>query len=183
MTGYVFIKTLFTGILEQSTVIEGRFHISHRYGAQEINSDALGELITEVPDKKYPLSLMPPPHSRGKYSDDRGKGEWERYRIILFFVNTTYSQDINPDTKTSEHPVIKDWDEMKQCALAFKRKLEAVQRSTPGSVFRVPDNQALCIPVSIVGNDRVSGIRLDFDLDMYIGCEADASEYPTFTNP
>lgn len=184
MISYPYIKDLFQGILAQSDGIQGRFHISYRYGAQEINSDELGELGNDIQVKKYPLSLMPPPHSRGTFTDNM-KGEWERFRIIIFFVKTSFygtGTTPNPKTQTATHTVDEDWHDMKRCAISFYKMLQFVQRSTRGSKFRIPDNMALCVPVSGVGTDRASGVRFDFDFDLYIGCSTD-EDYPTFTIP
>lgn len=184
MDTYNFIKNLFTDILAQSKAIEGRFHMSSKYGAQEINSDNLGELTSEIPGVIFPLSLMPPPTSRGSFTNKR-KGEWERFRIIIFFVKQTYygpGADINPDTHTSEHTVQMDWDDMKRCAIAFKEKLELIEVSTLHKVFRVPDNQCICHPVSSIGSSRVSGVKFDFDFDIYIGCKEE-QDYEDFVIP
>jgi len=181
MNCYRFIEQLFQGVLDQSTTIEGRFHISHKYGAQEINFDVLSELTQEIPNRKYPLSLMPPPTARSEY-DGTLDGEWERYRIIIFFVNASFTQGINEDTKTSIYKVPYDWDDMKQVALSFKAQLHKIQKATGGKIFRIPSNTALIYPVSNVGLDRVSGVKFDFDLDIYTGCNPSA-DYPTFVIP
>lgn len=181
MNCYRFIETLFQGILDQSSTIQGRFHMSHKYGAQEINFDNLSDLITEIKEIKYPLSLMPPPTARSEY-DETMRGEWERYRIIIFFVNNSYKQQINPDTKMSQYKIPYDWDDMKQVAYDFKTQLRLVQKATLGKIFRVPNNTALIHPVSVVGLDGVSGVKFDFDLDIYIGCNI-AEDYPTFSIP
>lgn len=176
MNGYLYIEDLFRTILKESTKIGGRFHVSYKYGAQEINSDQLGEVLTEIRDSnKYPLVMMAPPHSQVEYSNKLG--EWERYRIILFFCNTTYYEgnaitNPNPKTKTSTKSISTTWDEMKTLAANFMRDLSTKQRITPNSTFRLPvDNKALIIPFSITGQDRVSGIRIHFDFDVFVGCD------------
>ncbi len=172
MISYIFIKDLFQTILSQSHAIQGRFHIAHRYGAQEINSDQLGEVLKEITTtQKYPLSVLVPPTSRGNFGRDP---MWERYRIIIFFMKSTYygaGNATNPQTRTSIHSVEEDWHDMKRVANNFLKQLENVQRTTKNSVFRVPTNTNIFYPVSILGQDRVSGIKLDFDLDIFQACE------------
>lgn len=185
MTNYPYIKDLFTAVLDQSQAVQGRFHMSYRYGAQEINSDNLGEVLKEV-DKsvKYPLVVMVPPHSQFK---SEGKtSEWEQFRIVLFFCKTSFYNsdntiaDMNEKTRTSLHEVFQDWHDMKRCAINFIRALSNVQRNTFPVKFMVESNQILCIPFSIVGTDRVAGVRLDFDIKLFLGCTVeDYSEYPT----
>ena len=185
MVSYPYIQDLFTAILKQSKTIQGRFHMSYRYGAQEINSDELGELVSVISEKKYPLALMPPPTSRGEINSTK-EGDWERYRIIIFFVKTSFygeGNKVNYNTNTSTHTILHDWHDMKRAAYAFKRKLEFIQRNSKGlSKHRVPNNQCLCFPVSTNGNDRVSGVKFDFDLDLYIGCPPN-EDYDHFDIP
>lgn len=185
MTGYPYIIELFTAILEQSKAIQGRFYSSYRYGAQEINSDQLGELFSEIQSpKKYPLALMPPPHSYIKPSDELG--EWQRFNIILFFVKTSFYDekgvtDRNSKSATSQHTVQNDWHDMQRVGLNFIRVLHTVQRNTRPSYFRMPTRDAvLCIPISHIGVDRVSGVRFSFDIEIFVGCtKEDYLEYPT----
>lgn len=181
MEAYRLIETLFQGILDQSIQIEGRFHISYKYGAQEINADILSELINETPEKKYPLVLMTPPNARSEYDESRD-GEWERFRIILFFVNNSYKQQIDENTKKSQYKIPYDWDDMKGLALDFKAQLNTVQKATLGKIFRIPSNTALIIPVSATGSDRASGVKLDFDMDIYVGCRI-ITDYQTLQIP
>lgn len=183
MTVYTYIKALFTAILAQSSAIEGRFYMSYRYGAQEINSDELGELVTEISEKKYPLALMPPPTSRGTYTENR-KGQWERFRIIIFFVKQQFygpGANIDPDTRISQHSVVEDWDDMARAAKAFKSKLDLSQKLN--RYYRVPDNQGLIHPVSSQGTDRIAGVKFDFDFDLFIGPCDGSEDYDTFTIP
>ena len=183
MNGYTFIGNLFKSVLFDSPIIQGRFNIAYRYGAQEINSDILGEVLTDLGEAKvYPLCVMAPPHSTVEIS---GKaGEWERLRIIMFFVDTTFYtnrtvKSSNPKTKTSTQSVPQEWQNMKIAAVNFVRALSILQRSTINSLFRIPNNQTLIVPISSIGTDRVSGVRLAFDFDLYIGC--DIPDYTDYT--
>lgn len=183
MTGYPYIHDLFTAILNESTAIKGRFYMGNRYGLQEINYDQLGELIDAIPQtNKYPLAMLAPPHSYARMSG-RTTG-WEEYRIIMYFMKQTWKDEINNRTKTSMHSVPDDWHDMKRCAVNFMKVLIEKQRTAFPSYFQLPPNQVLYAPVSHIGIDRASGIRVDFDFKLFMGCTLeDYSEYPTINIP
>ena len=168
---YQYIRDLFTAIFENSKNIAGRFYISHRYGAQEINSDSLGELVAEIVNKKYPLALLTPPTSRLSYPAT----DWEIYKIVIFFMTTSFYGDgknLNYNTRTGTHTVIQDWQDMKRCAKGFIKQLQSLEKTTQGKIFRIPPREIYINPVSIISQDRVSGIRLDFDFTLYTNlCE------------
>jgi hypothetical protein len=177
MISYPFIQDLFKNILSKSKGIEGRFYIASK-GGNEINSDLLQQVLTDdVLVKKYPLSLLMPPRSQGNYTDRAG--EWEKYHFTMFFLKTTYYDsnnqisNINPNTQTSMHTIAQDWHDMKRCAVNFIRVLDKVQKSLGliTTSFRLPADSKAITPVSLVGIDRVSGVRLDFNASLFIGCD------------
>lgn len=177
---YTYLETLFKLVLTGSEKIQGRFYTSSKYGAQEINFDVVSELVADLPqNKKYPLTLMPPPHSYGKLTDKLG--EWEEFRIILFFVETTYYQGStipqqNAKTKTSGKSVQESWNDMSIASKDFIRGLNILQRKSVPAYFRIPNHSILSVPVSSVGVDRVSGIKIAFDMQLFVGCEI--TDYP-----
>jgi hypothetical protein len=195
MIGYAYIEDLFKSVLAKSKAIGGRFHICPRYGV-EVNSDQLEEVIKESfrPDAgvKYPLVLMMPPRSTGDFTD---ANSWEEYRIVLFFLTTTYVTSLNqvktPNraTGTSQHTVPQDWHDMKRCAINFIRILDRVQREAllHVSTFRLTGpNTKVIDPVSFVGADQISGVRLDFHCSLFTGCEIedyDESQIESITVP
>lgn len=184
MTGYPFIEAFFRNVLEKSKGIQGRFHLSPRNGI-EINSDQLGEVLQDevklIAGRKYPVVLMMPPRSQGRYTDKGG--EWEKYRAVLFFLTTTYYtgnnqvKAPNKATGTSTHTVPQDWHDMKRCAVNFLRVIDQVQRDKDliKSTFRLggnaQDQERMIDPVSFVGTDRASGVRLDFSFSLFTGCD------------
>ncbi|WPV66292.1 hypothetical protein [Chitinophaga sp. LS1] len=183
MTSYPFIEAFFKSVLEQSKGVQGRFHLCPRFGL-EINSDQLEGVINDdikpVAGQKYPLAIMMPPRSQGCF--DGKMGEWERYRAVMFFLNTTYytgNNQIkapNPNTRTSTHTITQDWHDMKRCAVNFLRVVDQLQRDRglTNSIFRLPGGSQydkMIDPVSLIGTDRVSGVRLDFQFSLMVGCE------------
>lgn len=180
---YSFIEELFRSILQGSKTMEGRMIIAPRFGI-EINSDDLHQVIKDqlerVP-KKYPMALLMPPPGRP------GQKGGMIYRIIMFFLKTTYYdpsevQDVflNLNTQTSTHTVQSDWDEMSIAANAFSDTLEKVARrhqlSKPEFSFHILPNQTFVTPVSFMGNDRLSGVRLEFPLWLSAPC-VEVQEY------
>lgn len=172
MTSYPFISELFTNVLSLSAAIEGRFYVCPKMG-NEINSDVLGQVLTDIkaPTKKYPLVLMMPPRITGKVNAD-----FSNYSITLFFLKTTYygaGSNISSYTKTSQHTIEQDWHDMARCANAFLKVLNDLQRMKRGMLefFRMPSTERMMHPVSEIGVDMVSGVRIDFEIQLSNGCE------------
>ena len=178
MVSYPFIQDLFTAILSKSRGIEGRFHISKTNG-NEINSDLLDEVLKDIPTqskaKKYPLALMMPPRSQTPVTT----ADWESMEIIMFFLKTTYYDSNNAvsrpnsNTRTSTHTVVEDWHDMKRCAMSFIKALNIWQRNNliMATSFRMPADRKLFTPVSNIGSDRASGIKMVFNISIFGGCE------------
>jgi len=180
MISYPYIQELFTNVLSKSKAIGGRFFVSAKQG-REINNDDLEQAITDEfagkTGAKYPLAFMMPPRSFGSFTDPAG--EWERFQLILFFLKTTYvsgsgqTQSPNPATRTSTHTVVQDWHDMKRCAVNFVGVLNQLQRSrgTINTTFRLNQEYERTIqPVSFIGVDRLSGVRLDLVVNLFNGC-------------
>lgn len=176
MKPYSYIFQLFAAILGLSSKIEGRLHWAPQMGL-ELNSDQLHQVLTNagVP-KKYPLALLMPPRSTGKPSAK--EAAWENERLTLLFLTTTYYNggviaSRNPATNTSLRSVQEDWDDMKLAADDFIKALRKVhdEKRLYTSVLRIVKPDAYTTPISFVGVDRVSGVRLDFEVSMFVPCE------------
>lgn len=181
MLGYSFIDDLFKSVLAKSNAIQGRFIIAPKYG-HELNSDFLGQVLDEVKslfsEKKYPLSmLMPPVYIIEREGYDNG---WKMFFFRQFFLNTTYYNssnqvsDPNQYTRTSQHTVVHDWDDMARAAENFVRVLNYVEKKhlLHRDSFRFnKDSKPVITPVSNIGVDRASGVRIDFQASLYLGCE------------
>jgi hypothetical protein len=180
MIGLPFISELFTNILQYSKGIEGRFFYCPKGGA-EINTDDLDQVIKDNfakdTDKKYPLDIMMPPVSFGNYTD--ANGEWEKYKFIHFFLTTTYfsgtNQLKNPNvnTRTSTHTILQDQHDMGRCARNFIYMLDKVcrtKRLINGKIRLDQDYERIITPVTKVGNNNLSGVRLDFRANVFNGC-------------
>lgn len=181
MISYPYIEELFKAVLAKSNAVQGRFIICPNNG-RELNSDELGNLISDEfksqqMEKKYPLAAMMPPISSGNYSD--AVNEWEQYRCSIFFLNTVFYSGTNQvvfpnaSTQTSKHTVVQTWHDMKRAAVNFVRAVDRVSRKRGliRGVFRVaPGKQHIITPVTKVGADLSSGVRLDMSVELFTGC-------------
>ena len=180
MTAYCYIEELFRNVLKHSTVMQGRLHVCPRWG-QEVNTDELQTIIKDVVKPvngvEYPVALLMPPSSDGEVND-----LWRRYRIEMYFLATTYYtgtnqvKQANRKTFTSNHTIQQDWEDMHRCALDFTKKLDGLSlQLTPDQLhFRFIRNEKVEIdPVSLTGNDRLSGVRIAFKVDLVNDCEVE----------
>ncbi|MFB6453725.1 hypothetical protein ACE38W_00515 [Chitinophaga sp. Hz27] len=118
---------------------------------------------------------------------------WEHYRAVMFFLKNTYTtgtgqvQTPNKSTGTSMHTIPQDWHDMKRAAIGFIRILDEVSRTNmlQGSIFRLGGagkNEKIIDPVSLIGTDRVSGVRLDFQFSLFSGCEVEDYNFEDIAN-
>ncbi len=177
MTGYPFIRELFTNVLQKSKAIGGRFHLCPRSGA-EFNNPTLEDIIgPTITAQKFPLVAMMPPTMRGDTKFN--SAAYQDVNCVLFFLTGSYigpqgqALDPNPLTGTSQHQIYHDWHDMKRAAEDFVRVLDRLQRTTTlKNYFRLTgDQDKIYHPVSIVGAERASGIRLDLACQLFVGCE------------
>lgn len=174
MQGIVYICNLFKGVLQCSKSVEGRFFVS-TYDGWEINTDQLGELVEQYKEKKYPLAIMLPPFFRG---DDVRKATWTKATIRILFLKRTHNngdgttQNWNLNTNTSKHTVQEDWHDMHRAALGFLKALHSVikREMTTAGVFRLSTETYTVRPISNAGNDKVSGVRLEFNIELSPVC-------------
>jgi hypothetical protein len=172
MISYPFISSLFTNVLNLSASIEGRFYVCPKMGT-EINSDMLGQVLEQInTPKKYPLCLMMPPRSAGEYGYKQAS--WQTYYITLFFLKQTYygeGANISEYTKTATHTIEQDWHDMNRAATNFLQVLDRLQRINFFRDFRLTKGEKRIQPVTMIGVDRASGVRLDFSIDIEQECE------------
>ncbi|KAA5532662.1 hypothetical protein F0919_17935 [Taibaiella lutea] len=181
MLSYPYIESLFQSVLNQSKAIKGHFHICPQFG-HELNTDNLEEVLKfsfgdQYKEKQYPLALMMPPQSSGDYMEDYFKDEYE---VTMMFLNASFQlpgnqiASLNPNTNTSQHRLLFDWHDMKRCAVMFIKTLQKVFNST----FHIKQNSnPLIEPVTMIGNDGVSGVILYFTLVLNESCTED--DYPS----
>lgn len=171
------LYAIFKAIIQKSKVIEGRFTVATGYG-NDLNTNNLGEIVKDALGgittvKKYPLALMMPPY---EIVQDVSKG-WSRFKVRLFFLVPQYSNNgiKNPNAfnNTSEHTIIQDWKDMRECAGDFRVFLEQVligKRLV--NQIRIPDNSIdVYERFSNVGNDKLSSVMISFDIELFNSCD------------
>lgn len=185
---------LFKKILNQSSVIEGRYHVSPS-GGQDLNADNLDSFINDPkyglsdPAQKYPLCVCMTP--RSKFSNINHQ-RWEEFWFSLHFLTKTnvtadnQIKSLNKDTNTSGHHVWYDWQDMKNCADDFVEVLRMLLRTTQivdgaplnlHAYFAFDINNSVFTRLTKFNNDQVSGVSVAITLFMYRG-ECGAADYP-----
>lgn len=170
------LYAIFKAVIQKSKVIEGRFSVATGYG-NDLNTDNLGEIVKDALGgittlKKYPLALMMPPY---EIVQDVSKG-WSRFKVRLFFMVPKFSNNgiKNPNAfnNTSEHTIIQDWKDMRECAGDFRVFLEQVLIAKRlVNQIRIPDNSIdVYERFSNVGNDKLSSVMISFDIELFNSC-------------
>jgi hypothetical protein len=182
MISYPFINDLFKTIFSKSKGIEGRFFISRKIG-QELQAsdwdDILKDEFVQNPDKKFPVAVMMPPIAYGIFNDTV-QGGWKNYRISIFFLKQSYQNAagqiaaVNKATNTSTHLVMYDWHDMDRCAENFLKSLNyvIVKNRLYIDTIRMDDRvQKYITPVSEIDGKRLSGVRLDYCVQLFGQCD------------
>lgn len=179
-------KGLFKQILNQSTVIGGRYFISSN-GGNDLNTGNIESFINDAlagitdAKQKYPACICFPPFSH--LSSVGGPLFTEKMYYTLFFVcpSATTGQNqvkqANAATNTSTHHIWYTWKDMKEVALQFLQMLKAV--IVKHRLKQYMDVDFSEIPVTRLtkfGNDGVSGVRISLPVD-FIANECDFKDY------
>jgi len=187
---YAIIKA----VLEQSAVIGGRFHVASGYG-NDLNANALDKVVNELPAarQKYPVSvLMPPVEIIDKY-----ESKWTRFKMEQYFLclsgnlGTGGMKAINAAVNASQHSTQYDWKDMRECAINFRMVLNTVLRrdNLLAYVNSASDSKDYMQRVSAIGNDKLNGVRLSYELNVAMPCTLvdypaiDAITLPDVTAP
>lgn len=185
MLGIPYIKSLFQSVLKESNVIQGRFHVCPKWGA-ELNTNNLEQVIEatigEGPARKYPLCILMPPRAVGDLTSNRGTRK--EYRFMMLFLTTTYYTGANQvkapnrDINKSTHTIVEDWHDMERCAVNFLKVLTDALEESDQQPFAVSEAHPQGLDmVSTIGNDRLSGVLLSFTGLLSTGC--DLEDYPS----
>lgn len=178
----IFIYELFEEILRHSTVIEGRFAVV-KSGADlneanhaELVRDAIGGLTDA---RKYPAAILLPP---SEMVPSYHKG-WSTFRMTMYFLTKHGRTGANElktpdyDALISEHTVMQDWKDMRECAGDFRVAFNRVSRKLISSLRENNGNPDMIERVSWTNNDMLNGVRISFDVDLFMPCEP--SDYPS----
>lgn len=173
-------KGLFKKVLEQSFVMEGRYHVTPDMG-QDLNSNNLNTLVANIPEKKYPLCVCIAPRSNIVTQNGQQK---EDFYFTLVFVCQTYKDQSNPRTRQSTHEIWYDWKDMKQAAEDFIAVLDDVTRKNKlasglpiATQFNIDAGNVKVTRLSKFGEDRVSGVAISF-MGTLNGNTCELNDYP-----
>lgn len=177
-------KGLFKEILKQSTVMEGRYHVSPN-GGNDLNTSNLESYINDpasglsTAKQKYPLCVCMTPKSRFVALNGH---RWEEFTFQLFFITMTYTnadnsiKDMNVSTKTSKHHVWYDWKDMKEVAANFIEALAKVISMRTITINSVPVPLKMLVNIdkdnavfhrhSKFNVDKISGASVSFMMYM-----------------
>lgn len=177
------LYNFFKDTLKDSTTFQGRFAVLEGYGndlnADNLDDNVIGSTISSNKwARKYPCVLMMPP----KEVSNNLRLNTTRYFIELYFCTTSFN-DANGFTKKpnkqvnfSSVPILEDQAEMASKAREFHSViLDRIYDSlSVRQSIRSARNEGFEITrFSLKNNDKVSGARLVFQLDIVNGCSID----------
>ena len=188
MIGVPYIKSLFSAILAQSKVIDGRFYICPFWG-NEINKLNLDEITSWVEPfidtmQKYPAAILMPMREVGnfQYQDDPSTvNAYSTIECAMVFITNAYVTGQNQvsapaaGTKQPTHTIPDTWHDMARCAKNFLEVLyagiEARKCGPAPYIFISEKGQQSIIEVTSKGNDEVSGVMMRFSIGLFGGCD------------
>lgn len=166
---------LFKDIISKSKMMN-RFVTAPEYGV-ELNKDNLGEILKDALEgisdgEKYPVCLMFPPVEIVEDSENT----WSKFKIRMFFLtppHTLNSATVNPDfgNNLSQHTIQETWKDMRLCAVDFRKAFKLITYTN--STIGIRDGQTIDVieRYSNIGNDKLAGVGISFDVSVFAGCE------------
>lgn len=169
------LYSFFKNIISKSKKMK-RFVVAPGYG-NELNKNNLGEILTDIvggisDGVKYPLCIMFPPI---EMIDDYDKS-FSRFKCRLFFLTTQNNdangiQKINLKNNLSKQTVQDNWKDMRLAAIDFRKVFQEVTRKNLSSGMRDAQTFDVIERYSNVANDKLAGVGIAFDVDLFINCE------------
>jgi len=175
--GLPFVEAVCRSVLDQSSIIQGRFALGTEWGG-EINALDISIPVNALPQKqKYPCAILYPAVATGRLQDYDPSGYVNRsfYMLFLAGAHVTGQNAINKPAPNlqSQHTIQQTWHDMERCALGFMRALQHAIDVNIGysstihfSSIELPQIQT----VTELGNDKVSGVCLKFDMRTAANC-------------
>lgn len=161
---------IFKNIIAQSKTMR-RFIVAPQYGV-ELNKNNVGEILNDILGGindwiKYPLCLMFPPV---EMIEDYDRG-WSKFKCRMFFLDAEYKSNINQNNNLSQKTIQQNWNEMRGCAVDFRRYFKELTQANVGKEIRDGQTYDVIDRYSDIGNDRVAGVGISFEVDLFLGCE------------
>lgn len=164
---------LFRNILAKSIVIDGRLFVV-RSGA-DANATNMAQLVTDALDgqtegQKYPCAVLLPTH-KTTVNNDKGYSNLSFQMYFLTLDERTGDGEIksrDQETNMSTHTKEMDWQDMDKVATEFRKKLRDITRLPPVTkeVREVPGSHDTMYYITEKGNDRINGVKLEFELQV-----------------
>ncbi len=182
-------------ILKYSTTIEGRCIVAEGYG-NDLNTNNLAEIIADslgsiTTLQKYPLTVILPPTEMVSSYENPDTSGWSTFKLNLYFLTTTFydnnsaldSSRINALNNNSSYPICNNWKDMRSVAGDFRRMFNNYIRkyNLLDKVREVQHSTDIYNRVSLKNNDRLTGISLQFDAEIFMPCSV--QDYLTFPLP
>ena len=152
-----------------------RFVTAPQYGV-ELNKNNLGEILKDVlggikDGPKYPLCIMFPPTEIPNYDSD-----WSRFKCRMFFLDQQYNDEDgtaerNPFNNLSEKTIEENWQEMSSAAKDFRKVFIQITDENLALGIRDAESVDVIDRYSDVANDRLAGVGISFDVELFLGCE------------
>lgn len=187
------LYTFLESIVDVIPTIQNRFLVVEG-GVGDLNADnsddaIIGNSVNQTDwKKKYPCAVLMPPREVGRNKQKLTT----RFQLTMYFLTTTYAdgmnatKSINVQTNTSKVSIKEDWSQMKSVAEDFMATMNNqfyTDLTILDYIRPVKSNEETYDRVTMVNNDRLSGIRLTFELDVVIGCSAGSGNDPEWTPP
>lgn len=105
----------------------------------------------------------------------------------MFFLTPQHNdinQNRNPFNNLSEHTIEHTWKDMRQCAVDFRKFFNLVTSHNLSKGVRETEDTDVIDRYSDIGNDKLAGVGLSFNVDLFIGCDMvdfDEKEVKNFT--
>lgn len=196
MLSYPFIEAVLQAVLKHSKAIQGRVYWAPFFGS-ELNSANLEQIVKDslgTDPKKYPLSIIIPPLNNAL---ETANG-WETYMIRQLFLKRDGAtsagdiQDRERNTNRSLHTIVEDWHDMRRAAVGMLKMISRLNQYDQLTIppvchcdpqtllrdrFRVSDRiPKTTVPVTRIGNDKLSGVMITYGVGVYERCDCDTEE-------
>ncbi len=177
-------------ILKYSAIIQGRCIVAEGYG-NDLNANNLAEIIADslgsiTTIKKYPLAVILPPIETVRSYENPDTSGWSTFKLNIYFLTTTFydnhsalnSSYINTLSNTSNYPICNTWKDMRAVAGDFRRMFNHYIRKNNllDKVREIQHSIDVYSRVSLKNNDRLSGVSLQFDAEIFMPCTI--NDYP-----
>lgn len=186
-TDIYYKEGLFHNAVKQSDIMAGNYVVLPKNASDLNTNNILSGIEIPIPGVgKYPLVACLPPVSLMEPTTAKGTPEY--FAFTLLFLCTSDSTGDNqfknriPETNTSLHTPVYDWNDMKRVALSFLAGLESAQKKLLNYFHLDQRTQWRVTRLTKMQVDNVSGVMLQFTCVIKNGCTFDDIPADKFAN-